>query len=73
MTKGCLSFVINGCMPARLQEIFYTFKNETLDEITDDELLEFLREQHQDKPRGDTEYLEGTFLSDFAQMVRSGK
>lgn len=58
---------------ARLQEIFYTFKNETLDEITDDELLEFMREQYEEKCCGDTEYLEGTFLSDFAQMVRSGK
>ena len=73
MTKGCLSFVINGCMPARLQEIFYTFKNETLDEITDDELLEFMREQYEEKCCGDTEYLEGTFLSDFAQAIRSGK
>jgi hypothetical protein len=26
---------------ARLEEIFYLFKNEMLDEITDDELLEF--------------------------------
>ncbi|MBO5113125.1 MAG: hypothetical protein J6C12_07240 [Lachnospiraceae bacterium] len=58
---------------ARLQEIFYTFKNETLDEITDDELLEFMREQYEEKCCGDTEYMEGTFLSDFAQMVRSGK
>ncbi|MGN1181218.1 MAG: DUF6323 family protein [Suilimivivens sp.] len=58
---------------ARLQEIFYIFKNETLDEITDDELLEFMREQFEGKCCGDTEYLEGTFLSDFAQAVRSGK
>ena len=58
---------------ARLQEIFYTFKNETLDEITDDELLEFMREQFEEKCCGDTEYLEGTFLSDFAQAIRSGK
>ena len=58
---------------ARLQEIFYTFKNETLDEITDDELLEFMREQFEGKCCGDTEYLEGTFLSDFAQAIRSGK
>ena len=48
-------------------------KGETLDEITDDELLEFMREQYEEKCCGDTEYLEGTFLSDFAQMVRSGK
>ena len=29
----------------RLQEIFYLYKNETMDEMTDDELLEFMKEQ----------------------------
>ena len=29
----------------RLQEIFFLYKNEMLDEITDDELLEFMKEQ----------------------------
>ena len=57
----------------RLQEIFYLYKNEMNDEITDDELLEFMREQFEEKCCGDTEYLEGTFLSDFAQAIRSGK
>ena len=57
----------------RLQEIFFLYKNEMMDEITDDELLEFMREQFEEKCCGDTEYLEGTFLSDFAQAIRSGK
>ena len=29
----------------RLQEIFYLFKNESMDLLTDDELLDFMREQ----------------------------
>ena len=31
----------------RLQDIFYLYKNEMLDEITDDELLNFMREQYE--------------------------
>lgn len=56
----------------RLQEIFYLFKNEMLDEITDDELLHFMKEQFETVCYGDLEYLEGTCLSNFAQAVRAG-
>ncbi len=45
---------------ARLQEIFYQYKNEMEDEITDDELLEFMREQFENVCCGDFGYLEGT-------------
>ena len=45
----------------RLQEIFYQYKNEMNDEITDDELC-----------FGDLEYLESTCLAAFAQAVRAG-
>ncbi|MCI8300825.1 MAG: hypothetical protein HFI69_10855 [Lachnospiraceae bacterium] len=56
----------------RLQEIFYLYKNEMLDEITDDELLEFMREQFEDVCYGDFDYLEGTCLDIFAQAIRAG-
>lgn len=56
----------------RLQEIFYLYKNEMLDEITDDELLQFMREQFEDVCFGDFDYLEGTCLDIFAQAIRAG-
>jgi len=59
-------------MIARLQEIFYLYKNEMLDEITDDELLEFMREQFDTVCFGDLDYLEETCLDIFAQAIRAG-
>lgn len=56
----------------RLQEIFFSFKNEMLDEITDDELLTFMREQFEHTCCGDLDYLEGTCLDIFAQAIRAG-
>lgn len=57
---------------ARLQDIFFLYKNEMMDEITDDELLHFMKEQFETVCYGDTEYLEGTCLSNFAQAIRAG-
>ena len=56
----------------RLQEIFYLYKNEMLDEISDSELLHFMKEQFESICFGDLDYLEGTCLSNFAQAVRAG-
>lgn len=56
----------------RLQEIFYLYKNEMLDEISDDELLNFMSEQFESVCYGDFDYLEGTCLEIFAQAVRAG-
>lgn len=56
----------------RLQEIFYLYKNEMQDEISDDELLHFMKEQFDQICYGDLEYLEGTCLSVFAQAIRAG-
>ena len=55
----------------RLQEIFYILKNETMDELTDDELLTFMRKQFENVCHGDLEYLEGTCLSNFARAIRA--
>lgn len=56
----------------RLQDIFFLYKNEMLDEITDDELLEFMKEQFEGVCCGDPDYLEGTCLDLFAQAIRAG-
>lgn len=56
----------------RLQEIFYLYKNEMNDEITDDELVHLMKEQYEILCFGDLDYLESTCLSDFAQAIRAG-
>lgn len=56
----------------QLQDMFYEFKNETQDQMTDDELLGFMREQFDQVCFGDVDYLEGTCLDRLAQEVRRG-
>lgn len=56
----------------RLQEIFYLYKNEMKDEITDDELLHLMKEQFEIICFGDLDYLESTCLANFAQAIRAG-
>ena len=56
----------------RLQDIFYLYKNEMMDEITDDELLHFMKEQYEEICFGDLDYLESTCLSNFAQAIPCG-
>lgn len=56
----------------RLTDIFYEFKNLSGDRLTDEELLNFMREQFETVCFGDLDYLEGTCLDRFAEAVRSG-
>ena len=56
----------------RLQEIFFLYKNEMLDEITDDELLNFMKEQFETICCGDLDYLENTCPMIFSQAIRAG-
>ena len=53
-----------------LQELFYLYKNESLDVLTDDELLEFMKEAFDGKCQGSLEYLEETVLEEFARNIR---
>ncbi|MBU5331512.1 DUF6323 family protein [Anaerocolumna aminovalerica] len=55
-----------------LQEIFYEYKNETLDELTDDELIEFMKEHFDGDCQGSIEYLEDTCLEKLARKIRYG-
>ena len=57
---------------ARLQDIFFHFKNELLDQVSDEELLHFMKEQFETICEGDLDYLAGTCLSIFSQAVRAG-
>ncbi|MBS6953087.1 MAG: hypothetical protein KH230_07615 [Enterocloster asparagiformis] len=56
----------------RLQELFYLYKNESADQLTDGELLDFMRKQFDDICFGDLDYLGGTCLERFARAVRAG-
>ena len=76
LTKFCDSqFIQSGDYAdtlARLQEIFYLYKNESMDELTDRELLEIMKENFEQICYGDLEYLETTCLERFAAAVRAG-
>lgn len=56
---------------ARLQAIFYLYKNESMDELTDDELLLIMRNAFDEECQGSLEYLEETFLDQFARNIRA--
>ena len=55
-----------------LQDMFYLYKNESLDELTDDELITFMRKQFESVCFGDLEYLRDTCMERFARATRSG-
>ena len=52
--------------------IFYKFKNESNDMLTDTELLNFMKEQFEEVCRGDLDYLADTCLERFTRAVRAG-
>ncbi|MFA9465261.1 MAG: DUF6323 family protein [Velocimicrobium sp.] len=56
----------------RLQDIFYLYKNECMDELTDDELVAFIKTNFNGICQGSLDYLEDTCLEGFAREIRSG-
>ena len=54
----------------RLQEIFFMYKNESMDELSDDELLDFMEKKFNGECEGSLEYLEITVLDEFARNIR---
>ena len=58
---------------AALQEIFYQYINECLDEVTDDELLGCMKQFFDGPCQGSVEYLEETCLDEVARNIRSGE
>lgn len=53
-----------------LQELFYTFKNETKDRLSDDELLGVMKAIFDGKAQGSVEYLSGVLSDDLLQIAR---
>ena len=55
-----------------LQESFYFFKNEAMDQIADDELIEFMKIHFDGECQGSLEYLSGTTLEELCRNTRYG-
>ena len=55
-----------------LIEIFYEYKNETMDLITDGELIEFMKISFDGICQGDLEYLSGTVIYKMRENLLSG-
>lgn len=56
-----------------LIEMFYEYKNETMDLVTDDELIEFMKKSFDGVCKGDTEYLSGTIMYKMRENLINGK
>jgi len=56
----------------KLQNLFFKYKNEMEDEITDRELLNFMKQQYEEVCFGDIDFLEHSCLEVFAKKVRNG-
>lgn len=56
-----------------LIEIFYEYKNETMDLITDDELIKFMKKSFDGIAQGDLEYLYGTVMYKMRENLLNGK
>lgn len=53
-----------------LQEIFYLYKNESMDLFTDDELIEYMKNAFDNECQGSLEYLEDTVLEKLGRWAR---
>lgn len=56
-----------------LQEMFYYFKNESLDEMGDDDLIAVMKEYFDGHAQGSIEYLQETALEEICRTVRYGE
>jgi len=54
----------------QLQDIFYHYKNESLDELTDDELIKVMRKYFDEVCHGSLEYLSTTALENHCRDIR---
>ncbi|MBP1756681.1 MAG: hypothetical protein H6Q59_3079 [Firmicutes bacterium] len=53
-----------------LQECFYHFKNESLEELTDDELIKLMKMYFDDVCQGSVEFLQTSMLENYCRDVR---
>lgn len=56
-----------------LIELFYEYKNETMDLITDDELISFMKKSFDGIAQGDLDYLSGTVMYKMRENLLKGK
>ncbi|MHC1683141.1 MAG: DUF6323 family protein [Clostridiaceae bacterium] len=56
-----------------LIETFYYYKNETMEDISDDELIGFMKLCFDNKCQGDMEFLRGRYLDKLAHNVKYGE
>lgn len=56
-----------------LIEVFYEYKNQTLDMVTDDDLIKFMRRAFDGICNGDIEYLSGTIMYKMKNEILKGK
>lgn len=56
-----------------LIDIFYEYKNETMDLIIDDELIKFMKKSFNGVCQGDLEYLSGTVMYRMRKNLLKGK
>lgn len=56
-----------------LIEIFYEYKNETMDLITDDELIKFMKKSFDGVCQGDLDYFSGTIMYKMKEHLLRGK
>lgn len=54
---------------AALQELFYTFKNESEDAMSDDELIEAMKRYFDGKAQGSLDFLENLSMSDLYRAL----
>jgi hypothetical protein len=54
----------------QLQECFYYFKNESMEEISDDELIHLMKKYFDDECQGSAEYLQSTILENISRDTR---
>ena len=57
---------------AEFQDIFYYFKSESMDSLTDEELLEVMRALFNGKAQGSTAYLSGTSMETLCRYFQGG-
>lgn len=56
-----------------LIEMFYEYKNQTLDMVADDDLIKFMRRAFDGICKGDIEYLSGTIMYKMKNEILKGK
>lgn len=56
-----------------LIDIFYEYKNETMELLTDDELISFMKKSLDGIAQGDVEYLSGTIMYQMRENLLKGK